>query len=150
MQEEVHPHNVWKVSNGDRTILREKGGWDSYQYTFANKVFYQGKHVVEVKLDVYEEKGNQFVVGACFESIVHELKDGDYSNAKGKMFAASNTGYNYHLENFSKLKPKQGSSYKMTFDFIENQFKIECDDSLVGTKQIQKGWKLVPYIWSSY
>jgi len=90
------------------------------------------------------------MVGTCFESIVHEVKDGDWSIARGKRFGAWDTGSNVGLENFSKLKPKQGSSYKMTFDFIENQFKIECDDSLVGTKQIQKGWKLVPYIWSSY
>ena len=66
------------------------------------------------------------------------------------MFAAWDNGFNHNLENFSPLKPKQGSSIKMTFDFIENQFKIECDDSLVGTKQIQKGWKLVPYIMSYY
>ena len=90
------------------------------------------------------------MVGACFKSIVHELKDGDWSNTKGKKFAAYDDGRNFNLENFSKLYPKQGSSYKMTFDFIENQFKIECDDSLVGTKQIQKGWKLVPYIMSRY
>ena len=78
MQEEVHPHNVWKVSNGDRTILRVEGGYNGLQKTFANKVFYQGKHVVEVKLDVYEEKGYQFIVGTCFEPIVHEVKDGDF------------------------------------------------------------------------
>ena len=90
------------------------------------------------------------MVGACFESIVHKVKDGDGSNAEGEWSIANDTGRNYDFENFSPLKPKQGSSIKMTFDFIENQFKIECDDSLVGTKQIQKGWKLVPFIVSIY
>ena len=27
---------------------------------------------------------------------------------------------------------------------------MECEQELVGIKQIKKGWTLVPYLWSEY
>ena len=80
MQEKAYPHPLtFDVSNDNKTILRKQGDYNECHYVFGNKVFYKGKHIINMKLDHYKKyKYLQIRIGACFESTVQDLKEDSY------------------------------------------------------------------------
>ena len=56
------------------------------------------------------------------------------------------------MDIFEKFTPEQGKVIKLTFDFTSTpkQFKIECDEEFVGSKEIESEWRLVPFIKSYF
>ena len=54
MQEEVYPHPLtWQANKKNKTILRKKGNWNGGHYVFGNKIFYKGKHIIQMTLDIF-------------------------------------------------------------------------------------------------
>ena len=56
------------------------------------------------------------------------------------------------MDVFEKFTLEQGKVIKLTFDFTSTpkQFKIECGEVFVGSKEIQDEWRLVPFLYSCF
>ena len=77
------------------------------------------------------------------------MKEG-LKHDRSKRYGAYDDNDNLNLDTFESFKLVQGSIITLKVDFPNNIFEMKSDGELVGTKRIEKGWKLVPYLLTDF